>query len=457
MFINVVYWLSTCFLFKFQTVAGNATSSCSCPNECQQISFTSTISYSALSDFSSTDVNKISSRYLQNFTNTVEIYNRLDDDTMNNTIQSLESLIYSHQMLVSTLSRMFLNPKSSITNSIYQALNTISSIIRSSSEDTQQLLQPYLDCYENSMDYIMRTLRAQIDLTRQNMFSQLQLISVNYLNDNNSYINIPFLKDSLTQIEPMLNSMNFSQEQLYKLSYPKCPNITFGNSGSCSSNFTITTDRLNETGLLLQEILANNESTTTFESQFADPYFERLASLSNETQLSMSLLDDCLTQYPMLTDEFSNFLSNDIFSTDLAQSDTNLNLMNTVNEDIDWLINLTKSYIAGKISKQSLSQQFLSVVDNKLFLDVTSVVNAVDQTILFDVNNQIAKMEDNLVSDYLKLLNYLLRMEHYFPSDGYDSTVFEKTARRFSIWRKPIYQRDNPTVSLVRPRREFVS
>ena len=78
--------------------------------------------YSALSDFSSANVNKISNRYLQNFQSTMEVQSRLDDDTMNSTIQSLESLIYSHQVFGSTLSRTFLNPKSSITNSIYQAL-----------------------------------------------------------------------------------------------------------------------------------------------------------------------------------------------------------------------------------------------------------------------------------------------------------------------------------------------
>ena len=203
------------------------------------------------------------------------------------------------------------------------------------------------------------------------------------------------------------------------------------------------------TSSLLQELLANDESTTTTESPFAGSYFEDLVFLSSDTQSSMSKLEDCVTQYPTLTDDFRKFLSNDIpsaFSTDSAQSDTNLNLMNTINEDIDWLINLTNSYIADKISKQSLSQQFLSVVDSKLLLAVTSVVNAVDQTILFDVNNRIAKMQANLVSDYLELLNYLCQMHAFFPSD--DS--FESTARGLNIWRKPIYQRDNPTVSQIR-------
>ena len=382
----------------------------------------------------------------------MEVYSRLDDDTMNSTIQSLESLIYSHQMLGSTLSRTFLNPKSSITNSIYQALNTISSIIRSSSLDTQQLLQSYLDCYNSSMDYIIQTLVAQIDLTRQNMFSQLKLFSMSYLYDH-SYNNAPFLEYLLTQIESMLNSMNFSQKQLYHVSFPACPTSFVDNGGSCSAYFTGTTDQLNETSLLLQILLADNESTTT--SQIIDYYYS-LASRASSTQLSMSGLEDCVTKYQKLLEDFSNFLKNDIFtafSTASAQSDTNLNLMNTVNEDIAWLINIANTYVAGNISKQSLSQQFLSVVDSRLLLDVTSVVNAIDQTILFDVNNQIAKMQANLVFDYLKLLNYLMRMHDFFLS----SDTFEKLARGFNIWRKPIYQRDNPTVSQNRRRREFLS
>ena len=164
----------------------------------------------------------------------MEVHSRLDDDTMNSTIQSLASLIYSHQMLGSTLSRTFLNPKSSITSNIYQALNRISSITRFSSEDTLQFLLTYIQCYHYFMDYIIQTLVSQIDLTRQNMFSQLQLISMNYLDDN-SFINVPFLNDSLTQIVFILKSKNSSQKQLYKLSHLTCPNITVGDGGSCSA------------------------------------------------------------------------------------------------------------------------------------------------------------------------------------------------------------------------------
>ena len=193
------------------------------------------------------------------------------------------------------------------------------------------------------------------------------------------------------------------------------------------------------------------DSTTSAESPTADlkNYFKDLASHSSDAQLWMSLLEECVTEYQILSSAFSTFLNNDIFtsfSTTSAQSDTNLNSMNTVNEDIDLLVNITYDYIAGDISKQLLSQQFLSVVDSQLLLDVTSVVNAVDQTILFDVNNQIAKMQANLVSDYLKLLNYLSQMHVFYQSN--DS--FESTARGLNIWRKPTYQRDIPTVSQIR-------
>ena len=96
----------------------------------------------------------------------------------------------------------------------------------------------------------------------------------------------------------MLKTMYFLKEQLHKVSYPTCPNSCVDNGGSCSLNFTITTDLLNATGLLLQDLSTNlsdtlmatmendvalttvsfDESTTTAQSPTADmkSYFERV-------------------------------------------------------------------------------------------------------------------------------------------------------------------------------------
>ena len=379
----------------------------------------------------------------------IETANRVDDSTYLDTISGLEDLLNSHTDLTEILSSKFVQEQTSVTGSILKALTKIVDINKNELTDSGgKVLNLYSECYNTSIDNIVRSLNDQCTSCSQTL-AKIQTIIFTY--PDIADLEYDFLRTSFKDINLFKTMLNKSHSALKYINRPHCPKSFL--DGDCSSTYNDLIQRLAGFPSLLDELVNNataNITNSTLGGITVEPNmtaiqigFANLRSSAESMQESVGNLSTCLLTYPAFLTSFQSFLYT-VDNTTFSQSSVYTGLLDVLYADSQWMRGLIQSYRNGSITKELLSRQFIDAKDGRLLLNVQSVMNSVSTYFVSYVSSKIALVQGNMLSTYTTLISYLNKLRMLTGEND-----IELHARELEIWRKPIFNYDEPEVRIV--------
>ena len=390
---------------------------------------------------------ELSNKFQHGYRMAIETANRVDDLTYLDTISRLEKLLNSNTELINILSSKFIQETTSVTKSILSALSKIFGIIKDElTTEGREFLDMFTMCYKNNIDDIVRSLNSEFTSCDQTL-AKIQTISSTY--PNIADLEYDFLHRSYIDINFFKTFLNKSNSALKEINIPHCPKNFL--RGNCASMHDTLTQRLAGFSSLLDSLINNatanitNSTGVTVEPNITaiQTGFANLRSSAKSIQESIGNLSTCLLSYSNFLTSFQSFLNN-IDYTAISQSSVYTGLLDVLNADSKWMTGLIQSYRNGSITKEILSKRFIDAKDGRLLLNVQSVMDSVSTYFVSYVSSKIILVQGNMLSTYTTLISYLNQLNMLTGESD-----IEPYARGLQIWRKPIFNYDEPGVSIL--------
>ena len=414
-------------------IGGDATESkprCECVNECEVISFSTTISSSKLSPSvileSIPDSSDISARFVA----ATETRHRVEASLIMNTASLLTGAVQVHRRMRIQINTDIVDTGTSWTTALSILLTSLGNMMRGHIADSMSLISILNDVYLKHVSYLLIGLSSQLEdcvsLTAEVHVIVMKAQTSTTTDTKDARIEqlldrLQHLSDALDQFNPMLNEEAQTSSHYWHY-FPNPMRIP-----DCARQFYNVKDELEFQANWLQSFVAVADPVSLVQS---DPVIFRNMTLFRS---HVAELSQCLLSYKNELDSFEDKLSTLTLtaSVDYEPPTTSLRRFNM---DGDWLDTITSQYMDNSLSKLDLAT---ALHDNgsEVLTNADQLYSEIETSLFSKVSDHIDSQETEMVTFYKDLLQRVASLQRYmFTND----TQLEQFMRRLSIWRMPI-------------------
>ena len=196
------------------------------------------------------------------------------------TVSGLKSVIDSHNQLTTLISMTFVNPATSTTNLVLEAVGKLMNIVRSDVDSSQLFLDKYQISYKKNMAFIVQTISVQLSLATQ----QIGTWSIN-VNPRIFLEQYDILKNITTLIKSTLSSANDAINNLATM-ITFCPRNLLENP--CSSFIHDIYNKLDKIESTIDLILTECASGTPTDNDMSSVVSDSIVSEVATTPVASS-------------------------------------------------------------------------------------------------------------------------------------------------------------------------
>ena len=423
------------------TGSGNATESnqpCECVNECEFISFSTTISSGKLSPSVILDSIPDSSDIPKRFVAAEETRNRVEASLMIKTVSLLTNTAEVHRLMRIEINTDIVDAGTSWTTALSKLMTSLGNMMRGHIADSTSLLNILNEVYLKHVNYLVTGLSAQlqdcdrlaaevhiiINRAKSSSISAAEVSRLQLLLHAFGYLNI-----TLGDFNTMLGAEAFESSHGFHY-FPK--QLLIGDCTRLLNNI----DDLVVWQLIWIESFASDINETSIQ----DVIFVNISNFRN----NLANLSRCLLSYKEELDSFEYQLSALKLTADFNYEPPTTSL-NRFNMDGQWLDSIASQYIANSLLKLDLATA-LHANGSDVLTNVDQLYSDIELSLFSKVSDLIDEQEENMVSFYSDLLQRVTSIQRYmFTND----TSLEQFMRRLSIWRMPILNLQKSQVLLI--------
>jgi len=413
---------------------GNDTKSnqrCECVNECEVVSFSTTISSGKLSANVILEDIPDSSDISERFITATETKHRVESSLMMKTVTLLTDAVEAHRLMRFQINTDIVDAGTSWTTALSKLLTSLDDMILGHIDDSISLLSILKDVYLKHVNYLVTGLSTRLqDCT--SLIAEVHVIVIRAQStviSNKENKQLQLLRDCLEYLNMTVNDFDLmlnaeackSSHQWHY--FPNKMRMDY-----CNIVFYSVRDSLI---LQLDWLESFIPTAGTIVSPVAAIIFTNMTILSS----NMASLSECLMSYKKELYSFEDELFPILTSTLQAHFDYEppTTLLSKFNMDGHWLESITSRYLANLLSKLDLAE---ALHDNgsEVLISTDRLYSDVELSLFTKVSDLIDEQKSRMVSFYSDLLQRVASLQRYmFAND----TKLEQFMRRLSIWRMP--------------------
>jgi len=413
---------------------------CECVNECEIVTFSTSISTNTLSASVILDNITDSSDTARRFVAAMETRHRVEASLMVKTVSLLTNADEIYDRIRKQIDTEIVNEETSWSNALSKLLTSLGNMI-SGHRDVGSYLLSYLNnAYNSLVDYLVAGLLTQLQycdglvaevcsiLTwgKSRPISAIEFSRLQLLNDSLQYLNI-----TLNHFTEMLDKLALRSQNFFGgYFFP----INLLNS-DCEESFSNVNRSVTWRIAWLEAFVSNATANEITDQDIEDVAY--LRELIKE-------LSQCLLSYRKELDSFRDQLST-LKLTDTFNYELPAMLFDKFNMDRTWLASVTKQYMANSLSKLHLSEA-LHVHGSEMLDTADRLYSDIEVSLFSKASDLIDSQEENMISFYSDLLKRVTSLQRYMSKND---TAMEQFMRHLSIWRMPIVDFHTPEVILL--------
>ena len=401
---------------------------CECTNECEVVSFSTSISSSRLSPSVILDNIPDSSHIPEHFVNAMETRHRVDTSLMMQTVSLLTTVSEIHQRLRIQINTDIVDGGTSWTKALSTLLTSLGNMTHGHIADSIFILNILNDVYSKHINYIVTGLANQ--LQDCDILAAEVLVIINRVKSSSvSAVDVSRLQMLLNAFE-YLNTTLLHFNRMLEDEAPKSSHsLHYFPIQLMVDNCTQLFGDVQKLVSWQLEWIQSFTSNTTANNTIEDIIFVNITNFRiNAPKLSL-----CLLSYRKELDSFEDQVSTLTLTADFNYQPPTKFLCD-LDTDGKWLDSITSQYLANSLSKLNLSEA-LNANGNKVLSTVDDLYSDMDLSLFSKVKDLINDQETNIVLFYNDLLKRATSLQRYmFAND----TSLERFMRRLSIWRIPI-------------------
>ena len=414
----------------------NGEEQCSCINECEVATYSSTVSTARLAntDILTDSGNGLESRVSQSFLNALDIAERVDEGKVSQTSQLLQNVREAHNRLGDMIEFYLMRASTSASKELELFSKGISRMLDSFIETSRLLHTEMNEIYSQYVDYFVTDLtttlqiadRLYAQVTNSFMISHAFNDSEKISNEITPLINqLQYVIDRLGYFETYLDVATFYAGHLFPkqlLASPACQIDIKGLNSSVVEQIAWIYQFLNTSKPVTEKDLRNASKMRSLLSDTSNC----LSTYKNKLESFRKELD--LVQPP----KFSSAMLS------LSQMDR----FNAAGYEFDAVI---QQFVRGTITKKRMAVLYLTTVDKTMEANANQLINT-NQSVFTKINANIDILEELLKTFFKRLFASYVSFQKYMKST--DKRI-ENYARKQAIWRKPVVNFQSSEVSTV--------
>jgi len=401
---------------------------CECVNECEIVTFSTSISTNTLSASVILDNITDSSDTARRFVAAMETRHRVDASLMK-TVFLLTNASEVYDRIRSRIDTEIVNPETSWTKALSKLLISLGNMMSEHIAESTSLLRILNDVYFEHVDYLVTGLSAQLQycdglaaevhsiLMREKSMSRAESERLQLLRDTfqNLDTTLQHLGDLLDK-EASISSYGMRYFPINLLS-GDCELLFHNVEKTATPNFIS----------LIDDVISKWYGDT-------NPTFRKSVYVNmNHIRSNMTNLLRCLLSYKQELDTFGDQLST-LKLTDTFVYEPPIMLFDKFNMDREWLSSITSQYMANSLSKHDLSEA-LHAHGGEMLDTADRLYSDIEMSLFSKASDLIDSQEETMGSFYRDLLQRVTSLQRYmFKMDS----ELEQFMRRLSIWRMPI-------------------
>ena len=419
--------------------SGNATEPkrrCECVNECEIVTFSTSISTNTLSASVILDNITDSSDTARRFVAAMETRHRVEASLMVKTVSLLTSASEVYDRIRNQIDTDIVHEETSWSKSLSKLLTSLGNMMSEHRNVGTYLLWDLNYVYRDYVDYLVTGLSTQLQYVdgltaevrgilirgKSRPISAIEFSRLQQLNDNFQYLNM-----TLTYFNEMLDKEALqSGGQLFPI------NLL---NGDCEESFSNLNRSVTWNIAWLETFVSNTTDNGT-----TDDDIYQVAGL----RYYIRELSQCLLSYRKELDGFGNQLTTlefmETFNYELPAM-----LFDEFNINRAWLAYITKQYMANSLSKLYVSEA-LHVRGTEMLHTADRLYSDMELSLFSKASDLIDSQEESMISFYSDLLERVTSLQRYMFRN---ETRIERFMRYFSIWRMPIVDFHAPEVILL--------
>ena len=415
---------------------------CECTNECEVVSFSTSISSSRLSPSVILDNIPDSSHIPEHFVTAMDTRHRVDTTLMMETVLLLTNASELHQQIQSQIKRDIVDTGTSWTTALSTLLASLGNMTCGHIANSISILSILNDVYWKHVNYMVTELSTKLQ-DSNNLAAKVHAI-INRVKLSS------MLDVEVSRLQLLLNTFKYLNRTLvyfntmleeeaskspHALHYFPIQLIV----DNCSQLFGDVQELVRWQLVWIQFFTSN---TTANNTTTEDIIFVNLTNFrSNVANLSR-----CLLSYRKELDSFEDQLSMSELTGDFNYEPPT-KLMRNLDKDGKWLDSITSQYLANSLSKFNLSRALIAG-GNKVLVTLDLLYKDMELSLFSKASDLIDSQEKNMVSFYNDLLKRVNSLQRYMFSND---TSLEQFMRRLSIWRIPILNFQKSQVLSILP------
>ena len=405
---------------------------CECINECEMISFSTTISSGKLSANVILDDIPDSSDNTERFIAATETRHRVESSLMMKTVTLLTDAVEAHRQMRFHINTDIVDAGTSWTTALSKLLTSLDDMMRGHIADSISLIKILKDVYLKHVNYLVTGLSTQLmDCT--SLIAEVHVIAIRAQSTVISSAEVgrlqllrsclQYLNTTMVDFDSMLNAEARKSPHQWHY-FPSQMRMD-----DCNVVFYSVRDSLI---LQLDWLDSFIPTVGTVVSPVAAIIFTNMTVLGS----NMASLSGCLMSYKKELYSFEDELFPTLTSTLQAHFtyEPPTTLLSKFNVDGQWLESITSRYIAYSLSKLELAAA-LHENGSEVVTGVDRLYSDIELSLFTKVTDLVDKQQTSMVSFYSDLLQRVASLQRYmFAND----TKLEEFMRRLSIWRMPI-------------------
>ena len=426
---------------------GNVTESnqrCECVNECEMITFSTTISSGKLAANVILEDIPDSSDIPERFLTATETRHRVESSLMMKTVTLLTDAVEAHRLMRFQINTDIVDAGTSWTKALSKLLTSLDDMMLGHIADSISLLSILKDVHLKHANYLATGLSTQLEdctslIAEVHVIAiraQLTVISSAEVGRLQLLSNcLQYLNTTMVDFDSMLNAEARKSPHQWHY-FPSQMRMD-----DCNVVFYSVHDSLI---LQLDWLDSFIPTVGTIVSPVVAIIFTNMTVLGS----NMASLSECLMSYKKelysFEDELFPILTSTLQTHFTYEPPTTL--LSKFSMDGHWLESITSRYVAYSLSKLELATA-LHVNGSEMVTDATRLYSDIELSLFTKVTDLIDKQQTSMVSFYSDLLQRVASLQRYmFAND----TKLEEFMRRLSIWRMPIINFQKAKVSLPR-------
>jgi len=423
--------------------SGNATEPkrrCECVNECEIVTFSTSISTNTLSASVILDNITDSSDTARRFVAAMETRHRVEASLMVKTVSLLANAGEVYDRIRKQLDTEIVNEDTSWSKALSKLLTSLGNMMSEHRDVGSYLLWYLNNVYSELVDYLVVGLSTQLQYVdvltaearailirgKSQPISAIEFSRLQLLNDNFQYLNI-----TLNYFNEMLDKEALRSQDMYGGQFFP---INLLNS-DCEDTFSDLNRSVTWDIAWLESFMSNTTANETTDDDIYDVV---------DIRYYITELSHCLLSYRKELEGFGSQLTT-LKLTETFNYELPAMLFDEFNIDRAWLALITKQYMANSLSKLYLSED-LHTRGSEMLHTADRLYSDIELSLFSKASDLIDSEEENMVSFYSDLLERVTSLQRYmFKND----TVMESFMRQFSIWRMPIVDFHAPEVILL--------